>query len=108
MIVVASTIRYRKEIRLLQAFDVTTRLVTWDSQALYLENQFIRPADNFILAVSLTKYRVLSTDTSMSPSVLLSALDPAGAIDAPPPAPAELRAWQEYDQLSSQALRPRV
>ena len=107
LIVTASTIRYRREITAFESFDVVTRLVTWDSTSMYVEHRFLRPSDAFVLAISLVRYRLLCEDKALTPARLLATVDPTIDPDAAPPeTPPELKAWLEYNSLSSSALRP--
>mmetsp|Transcript_4535 Transcript_4535/g.7614 ORF Transcript_4535/g.7614 Transcript_4535/m.7614 type:complete len:243 (+) Transcript_4535:78-806(+) len=109
LIVTASTIRYRREILAFEVFDVVTRLVTWDTNCMYVEHRFVRPSDSFILAVSLVRYRVVCSDKGLTAGQLLSTIDVTALPNAnaiAPPKPPELEAWLAYDRCSSNALRP--
>jgi hypothetical protein len=86
-------------------FDIVTSLITWDSVAMYLEQRFTRPADGFVFAVALIKYRVVCPDKHFTPAALLAACDSSLAGRIPAPATPELAAWMEYDRMSSIALR---
>uniref|UniRef100_A0A7S2GRQ6 Thioesterase domain-containing protein n=1 Tax=Haptolina brevifila TaxID=156173 RepID=A0A7S2GRQ6_9EUKA len=106
MIVTALSTRYRKELSFMEAFDIVTSLLSWDSTCMYVEHRFVN-SDSFVCAVCLVKYRLLCADQSFTPSALLAACDPTmEGRPSPPPTP-ELSAWMEYDQRSSAALRPR-
>ena len=105
LIVTATTIRYRREIKCWQRFAVISRLVHWDAQCFYIEARFESlESTPFVLAISLIKYRVVSPD-KLSPLALLRAVDSTMPAQSPP-ATAELEAWQAYDKASSAALRP--
>ena len=107
LVVSASTIRYRKEIRLLDPVDVRTSLVTWQDKSLLVEHRVLRPSDQFVLAICYVKYRLIC-EASLSAASFLAAVDATvDASEPPPPTPADLAAWLEYDNLSSAALRPK-
>lgn len=110
MVVTASTIRYRREIRCWQRFAVVSRLVQWDGQCFYVESRLeslaqVEGMEPFVLAVSFVKYRVLSDD-KLRPDQLLQAVDPERVPAQSPVATPDLQAWQAYDRASSAALRP--
>lgn len=103
MVVTASTIRYRREIRCWMVYNVATRLLHWDGQNFYLEHRFENPEDGFCLAVCFVKYRLISEDKASAASVL-GVLDAAVRDWSPTPSP-ELAAWISYDELSSKATK---
>eukprot|EP00448_Togula_jolla_P020664 CAMPEP_0170581346 /NCGR_PEP_ID=MMETSP0224-20130122/6986_1 /TAXON_ID=285029 /ORGANISM="Togula jolla, Strain CCCM 725" /LENGTH=236 /DNA_ID=CAMNT_0010904467 /DNA_START=53 /DNA_END=763 /DNA_ORIENTATION=+ len=105
MVVTASTIRYRREIKCYMRYNVVTRLVHWDNACFYLEHRFEGLLDGFVLAISYVKYRLVAADKP-EPAHVLAALDPDFAEGYTGP-PADLVAWIKYDELSSAALRPK-
>lgn len=107
MVVTASTIRYRREIRCWQRFAVVSRLVQRDGQCFYVESRLESLAQDegmepFVLAVSFVKYRVLSED-KLRPDQLLQAVDLERVPAQSPVATPHLQAWQAYDRASSAA-----
>jgi len=104
MIVTASTIRHRREIKCWASYQVVTRLLHWEGTNFYLEHRFVQPSDGFVLAICFVKYRLVSDDKA-SAADILGCLDTAVREWAPSPSP-ELAAWISYDELSSKALRP--
>uniref|UniRef100_A0A7S3JQF6 Thioesterase domain-containing protein n=1 Tax=Aureoumbra lagunensis TaxID=44058 RepID=A0A7S3JQF6_9STRA len=106
LIVTATTIRYRRELRLFTSYQVISRLIYWDDKCFYSEHKFV--VNNFVHAVQLVKYRVVGGQATMRmPRDLLSAVDPGLLKEGPPSLESmpELKAWIEYDHLSSIALR---
>jgi len=104
MVVTASTIRYRKEIRCYDQYAVVTRLLHWSKVNMYLEHRFESLTDRFVYAVCFVKYRVIASDKPEA-GQLLAELEGHQKLDSPLPSP-ELNAWMKYDELSSAALRP--
>lgn len=104
MVVTASTIRYRREIKCWTVYAVATRLLHWDGPNFYLEHRFESLKDGFVLAICFVKYRLVSDDKASAAEVL-GCLDSAVRDWSPSPAP-ELAAWISFDELSSKALRP--
>lgn len=98
LIVTATSVRYRRELRLFAKYDVVSALKYWDDACFYTEHRFEK--QNFVHAVMYCKYRVVGA----SPSELLRAVN----CDATPPdLPPDLAAFLEYDRRSSAALRPK-
>lgn len=107
MIVTASTIRYRKEIKCWTVYAVVTRLLHWDGPNFYLEHRFESLKDGFVLAICFVKYRLVSEDKAdpVTAAEVLGCLDSAVRDWSQTPSP-ELAAWVSYDEHSSRALRP--
>lgn len=105
MVVTASTIRYRREIRCYARYAVVTRLLYWDKASFFIEHRFEGLEDGFVLAVSLVKYRLVGADRP-TPVQLLAAVDRQVAGSEPLEPPPELVAFIRYDELSSAKLRP--
>lgn len=55
----ASTIRYRRFIRPFRTYRITSRIVYWDEQSIYMEHQFVSPRDGFVHCVALCRQRVI-------------------------------------------------
>lgn len=60
-VLAASCARYRRSLRLLEAFEVRTRLLGWDDRAFYLEARFISLRDGFVCALLRSSQHVLGT-----------------------------------------------
>jgi len=103
LIVTATTIRYRRELKIWQRYSVNSRLLSWDNQCFYTEHLF--KVGDFVHAVQLVKYRVVSEDKTMTPAKLLSLADETVISNLPPALTPELASWLEYDKRSSLSLK---
>lgn len=54
----AATIRYRRFIKPFSLFEITTKIIYWDSQSIYMESRFVGK-DGFIHAIAFCKQRVM-------------------------------------------------
>lgn len=81
-VLAASCTRYRRSLRLLEAFEVRTRLLGWDDRAFYLEARFISLRDGFVCALLRSSQHVLGT----SPERVVQHLCKR-RVSAPPPPP---------------------
>lgn len=85
----ASTVTYRRSLRLWERFAITTRVVGWDPRVVYVEQEFTRGTEHvargWVAARFLAKgaHRIAAPDVA----VLLGA-DPAS-----PPLPEDVAAW---------------
>lgn len=59
MVVGATTIRYRRSLALGEAFELRTRIVSWDEKSFYIEQRFVSKTDGFISAVMLCRQNVI-------------------------------------------------
>lgn len=59
MVMAACTVRYRRSLRLFQAFEIRTRLICWDDKAFYVEQRFVAPNDGFVCAVLLSRQHII-------------------------------------------------
>ncbi|KAJ8598278.1 hypothetical protein CTAYLR_006002 [Chrysophaeum taylorii] len=105
LIVTATTIRYRRELKLFDSYEVVSRLRYWDAKCFYTEHRFVK--DDFVHAIQHVKYRVVGSGPIKTPADLLRAVS-SDTFDSPPSLDAmpELQAWIQYDAASSAALRP--
>jgi acyl-CoA thioesterase FadM len=88
-VVAAQTIRYRRSLRLFQAFEVETRVIGWDEKAFLIQHQFLR--EGVVLAEAVVRSRFLKRGGGkVSPREVLSAL---GRTDSPPALPTWVAAW---------------
>lgn len=60
-VLAASCVRYRRSLRLLEPFEVRTRLLGWDDRAFYLEARFVSLRDGFVCALLRSRQHVLGT-----------------------------------------------
>ncbi|KAF7276303.1 hypothetical protein GWI33_010687 [Rhynchophorus ferrugineus] len=106
--VAATTIRYRKFIKIFSRYKLSTKIIYWDSQHIYIEHKFLS-MDKFVNAIAISKVRLMNCDTEEVMQVLLQHtpknLDVEAGRRVKPPIPVELVKWNEYNQVSSQKLR---
>ncbi|KAM5314126.1 protein THEM6 isoform 2-T2 [Glossophaga mutica] len=98
-VLAASCARYRRSLRLLEPFEVRTRLLSWDDRAFYVEARFISLRDGFVCALLRSRQHVLGT----SPDRIVQHLCKRKV--EPPELPEDLRHWIAYNEASSQQLR---
>lgn len=72
----ASTIRYRRFIRPFRTYRITSRIVYWDEQSIFMEHRFVSPRDGFVHCVALCRQRLIDC----------TATDVIGALLQRPPA----------------------
>lgn len=68
----ASTIRYRRFIRPFSFYNITSRIIYWDHQSIYMEHRFLSPADGFIHCVAVCRQRVINCSAEDVIEVLLN------------------------------------
>lgn len=98
-VLAASCVRYRRSLRLLEPFEVRTRLLGWDDRAFYLEARFVSLRDGFVCALLRSSQHVLGT----SPERVVQHLCKRRV--EPPELPEDLLLWIGYNKASSQLLR---
>ncbi|XP_072589826.1 protein THEM6 isoform X1 [Vulpes vulpes] len=131
-VLAASCARYRRSLRLLEPFEVRTRLLGWDARAFYLEARFVSLRDGFVCALLRSRQHVLGTSpervvrhlckrrdrepqASLRPGAAVCLglwshrlrpllLNASGGVE-PPELPEDLRHWIAYNETSSQLLR---
>jgi YbgC/YbaW family acyl-CoA thioester hydrolase len=88
-VVAAQTIRFRRSLRLLQSFEVETKVIGWDEKAFLVQHHFLRAG--VLVAEAVVRLRFLkSAGGSVSSQELLALLERPG----PSPAlPAWIEAW---------------
>ncbi|XP_053687338.1 protein THEM6 [Sabethes cyaneus] len=126
----ATTIRYRRFIRPFTRFTISSRVVYWDDQSIFMEHRFIGLSDGFIHCIALCRQRVIecsvedvmatllkpiTTHTDSSTSCLdklESGMGPAGGVlvsngtsKLKPEMPMEVAKWLEWNDISSATLR---
>lgn len=65
-----ATIRYRRFIKPFAIFTITTKVIYWDSQGIYLESRFVGK-DGFIHAIAICKQRVINCSADEVMEILL-------------------------------------
>ena len=107
LVVASSTIRYRRSIGPFQPYSITTRLVWWDEKNLYIEQNFLNPKDDFIYATVYIKGALKAAPKETNTRALLTRCSEMLKIACsehsftPPEAPLDLKAWIEFQKLSS-------
>ncbi|MDY6993597.1 MAG: acyl-CoA thioesterase [Pseudomonadota bacterium] len=86
--VVAVNIRYLQPLKLLQRYELSTRLLCWDNQWWYLEQRF--QYHHKTVAISQLKIRVEGRTNNIAPGYLLELL---GYDPASPTMPATIQYW---------------
>ncbi|CRK90770.1 CLUMA_CG004462, isoform A [Clunio marinus] len=110
----AATIRYRRFIKPFSVFDITTKIIYWDPQSIYMESRFVGK-DGFIHAIAICKQRLIdcSADDVMdlllkeTPTVESSTekLENGDLVRLKPEMPLEVQKWNECNEISSANLR---
>ncbi|KAM9097155.1 protein THEM6 [Sarcophilus harrisii] len=98
-VLAASCARYRRSLRLLEPFEVRTRLLGWDGRAFYLESRFLSGRDGFVCALLLFRQHVLGTTPDQVVQYLCKR-----RVESPE-LPEDLQHWINYNEASSQKLR---
>lgn len=101
----ASSVRYRRFIRLFAAFRVQTRIVYWDEATLFIEHRFVTPDDGFVRAIIYAQLKVMQCDLQKVMDELLSRWADKVKVPPKPECPEEIRLWTESSRVSSLKLR---
>jgi len=88
-VVAASTVSYRRSLRLLDAFTITTQVLGWDPRVVYLEQVFTRGDD--LIARALVAGRFLAKSGARIPAPDVAAL--MGADRTSPDLPGDVTVW---------------
>jgi Thioesterase-like superfamily len=67
----SATIRYRRFIKPFALFNITTKIIYWDEQSIYMESRFIG-RDNFIHAIAICKQRLINCNADDIMGILLA------------------------------------
>ncbi|XP_077278347.1 protein THEM6 [Temnothorax americanus] len=110
----AATIRYRRFIKPLTIFKITSKIIYWDERSFFMEHRFITPSDGFIRAIAICRQRLLncSADTVIG-ALLNRRVKQNGNVEAGvtqvspvrPEMPPEVSRWMESNEISSAMLR---
>ncbi|MDB5104731.1 MAG: thioesterase [Fibrobacteres bacterium] len=92
-VLAGSLIRFRRPLNLFQKFEIRTRIVTWDSKWVYLEQFILRKGD--VALQAYLKGVFVGPKGSVPITRLLELM---GVKDAPPPMPPALGAWVEAEE----------
>ncbi|CAH2286107.1 THEM6 [Pelobates cultripes] len=99
MVMAACTARYRRSLRLLETFEIRSRLLCWDDKAFYVEQRFVAPKDGFVCAVLLSRQHIIGN----SPDKVVQSMCKRKVES--PEFPEEVLHWINYNDTSSQKLR---
>jgi Thioesterase-like superfamily len=66
----AATIRYRRFIKPYSLFDITSKIIYWDAQGIYIESRFLGK-DGFIHAIAICKQRLIDVSAEDIMEILL-------------------------------------
>lgn len=97
----ACTIRYRRFVRPFSVFKITSKIIYWDSKAVYMEHRFITPKDDFVRAIAICQQRVISCNAD---DIMKELLGVEAGIQKPD-IPLEVAKWIECNEISSANLR---
>lgn len=75
------------------------QVLCWDDRAFYLEQQYVRQRDDFVMAILLVKQVLVN----LRPQDVVSQLEPE--LRESPPFPDEVTTWIKYNDLSSDSLK---
>lgn len=100
-VVTATSIRFRRELRLFQRFKMVTKFVWWEEDALYLEQRMVKP-DGFVAAIMLVKVAVRGMPVSKVQECV------CGCQFSPPDASPEIKSWCDSISASSKQLKKEV
>jgi acyl-CoA thioesterase FadM len=112
IVVASSTIRYRRSIGPFEAYSIVTRLVWWDNEKnLYIEQNFVNPTSGFVFATVYIKAAIKAAPKECDTRALITRCSEmmgypisAQSVSAPD-APLDLKAWIQYQELSSDRLK---
>lgn len=99
MVVGATTIRLRQALCVGKAFQLCSRIVTWDEKAFFLEQRFVSGKDARVSAVMYCKQNIIGC----SPDKILQFLCKRKV--EVPEVPEDLQQWINFISVNSQALR---
>ncbi|KAL9878584.1 protein THEM6 [Glossina fuscipes] len=111
----ATTIRYRKFIRPFRRFYITSKIIYWDSQSIFMEHRFLRPKDQFIHCIAICRQRIIgcSVDAVLLELLTRKSLNDTISVEngevveskLKPEPTEELQKWIQYNEISSRNLR---
>lgn len=105
-----TNIRYRKFIRTFSLYTISSRIIYWDENSIYMEHRFVCRSDSFVNAIVHCRQRVINCNVEEIMGELLAkqAKDNPGAQEAPrlkPECPLEIHHWMQANHVSSANLR---
>lgn len=67
----AATIRYRRFIKPFKTFHITTKIVYWDEQSIFMEHRFVGK-DDFVHAIAFCRQRLINCSAEHVMEILLT------------------------------------
>ncbi|XP_017775872.1 PREDICTED: protein THEM6-like [Nicrophorus vespilloides] len=102
----ATSIRYRRFIRLFHRYSISTKIIYWDDQSIFMEHRFTTPRDNFVNAIVWSRTRLMDCSADEVMASLLSPGDAEnGTTKLKPEMPTDVATWMESNAISSAKLR---
>lgn len=95
----AAEMNFIRPLKPFQAFELVTRLLTWDEKYFYIEQRFV--ADGRLAAVGMVKGLFLQGRERVASAAVLKSL---GLDQAAPDVPAIVRHWNDLAELKKQHL----
>jgi YbgC/YbaW family acyl-CoA thioester hydrolase len=93
-VLAGTQIRFRRPLNLFQKFEIRTRIVTWDSKWVFLEQIMLRKGEQVLHAY------LKGVFVAGKGSVPITRLmDLMGVKEAPPPMPPSLSAWLQAEEM---------
>ncbi|XP_035722312.1 protein THEM6-like [Vespa mandarinia] len=113
----AATIRYRRFLKPLTIYKITSKIIYWDEKTIFMEHRFVTPSDGFIRAIAICRQRLLdcSAETVMG-TLVDRGVKQNGNVEAGvtqithvrPEIPPEVARWLESNEISSAILRQSI
>ena len=103
----ATSIRYRRFIRLFSLYHITTQVVYWDESSFYTEHRFISKHDNFIRAIIYGRTKIVNCNVEELMADLMKnpLTKTSNDIRLKPECPPEIKLWDESTMVSRTKLR---
>lgn len=86
-VVAASTMKYRRSLKLFDTFDLTTRVLGWDERCFYMEQVFTRQEKLSARGIVATRFLHSRTNDRIAPSTVVEGLAEAHGLASPPESP---------------------
>ena len=98
-VITATTVRYRRELRLFQSYTLRTSVVYWTDSEMYFEHRIETGPDSFVNCISYAKITIKNATVADIMNKVCGC-----KIECPEP-PQDLLKWIEYINSSSEQLR---
>jgi YbgC/YbaW family acyl-CoA thioester hydrolase len=104
-VVAASTVKYKRSLRLWDRFTITTRLLGWDPRVVYLEQVFDKDGERY--ATAWVAARFLGPGGARVPAPDVVSLMGGDALAHRPELPADVAAWARSVDVAHRDTLPR-